>query len=178
MREEWRAVVGYEGFYEVSSRGRVRSLDRWGTLLCRGKLACRVYSGRVLATSKHVGGYVLVTLQVGERRRTYGVHQLVAAAFLGPCPAGLEVCHWNGNPARNVPSNLRYGTRAENSKDRDRHGTTRRGEQHGCAKLTAADVRAIRAAAGKVRLKDLGKRYGTHLSNISLIQARRTWRHV
>lgn len=51
------------------------------------------------------------------------VHRLVMAAFVGPCPDGIEVCHNNGNPADNRLSNLRYGTHSENQLDQVKHKT-------------------------------------------------------
>lgn len=59
---------------------------------------------------------------VDKKRRDFKVHRLVMEAFVGPCPEGLEVLHWDDNPANNHLSNLRYGTRSENVKDRVRNG--------------------------------------------------------
>lgn len=102
---EWRPVVGYEGLYEVSSQGDVRSW-RWKS------------GPRLLRPATHPDGH----LQLNIGRRSLFVHQLVAAAFLGPRPVGLETRHLDGNPANNTPSNLRYGTRAENAQDMVLHG--------------------------------------------------------
>ena len=104
--EEWRPVVGYEGLYEVSDQGRVRSL----------------ISGRILRpATRRLSGHKHVMLcrpsQVGL------VHQLVAAAFLGPRPDGAETRHLNGDSGDNRAANLQYGTRSENTEDSKRHGT-------------------------------------------------------
>ena len=71
------------------------------------------------------GGYLVVTLYGGRKRRSATVHQLVAAAFLGECPAGQIVRHLDGNPANNTASNLAYGTHSQNLLDQVRHGTHR-----------------------------------------------------
>ena len=114
--EQWAAVVGWEGLYEVSDFGRVRSLRRWTPAGMRG--------GRILKPRRlPKTGYLRVSLcKNGERHDAY-IHQLVLQAFVGPCPAGQEVRHLDGNPARNVRSNLCWGTKSENGYDKVRHGT-------------------------------------------------------
>lgn len=114
--EVWVGVVGASGDYQVSNQGRVRSMpriDRSG----------RQIRGRIMALSTHPLGYRYVALvyNTGTRRRR-PIHQLVAEAFIGPRPAGLHVCHNDGDPANNRPSNLRYDTPSENGYDTVRHG--------------------------------------------------------
>ncbi len=118
--EEWRSVVGYEGIYEVSSKGRVRSLDR---MVHNGR-ALHPKAGQLL--SAYRGNYSKVRLKRGDGGRTWNVHTLVALAFLGLCPEGMEVCHNNGDPHDNRLSNLRYDTHVANSLDRREHGTAYR----------------------------------------------------
>ena len=177
-QEEWRPVVGFEGLYEVSNLGRVRSLPRYVERRTkRGGVALHPVRGRVLALGPHVGGYRTVHLYAGGRQRATVVHIIVAEAFLGQRPDGTEVLHNDGDPKNCIVSNLRYGTRKENEADKDRHGTRLRGERHGSAKLTAEDVRAIRALVG-VPQQDLADDYGCTFSNISAIQLRKSWKHV
>lgn len=121
--ERWLPVPEWEGLYEISSLGRVRSLPRLTSSGLRGGkiLKPREYrtkSGRL----QHV--YV-VFVAPGHKRMTYSVHKLVMLAFVGPRPDGMQTRHLNGNPADNrYPENLVYGTPEENMKDRDeRHGT-------------------------------------------------------
>ena len=117
--EEWRPVVGWESTHEVSSLGRVRRLDRW----VKHPSGKRVFSpGHVMSGSVKGHIYRRVGLAVDRYERTVYVHQIVAAAFLGPRPRGLEVCHGNGNPLDNRVENLRYDTPSENSYDTVRHG--------------------------------------------------------
>lgn len=115
--EEWRDITGpwagCEGRYEVSSKGRVRSLLRTrndGPLI------------RVLSRNPATG-YLQVCLSTSLGVQTATVHGLVAWAFCGPRPADLEVRHLDGNKLNNAPSNLAYGTRSENAQDAIRHGT-------------------------------------------------------
>lgn len=111
-REIWRPVKGYEGLYEVSDQGRVRSLRRSGT------------PGRVLAQRQNRGRlYLLVRLSRNSQRKIKTVHSLVLGAFVGPRPAHMEVRHLNGNAIDNRLTNLAYGTSLENSADQRAHGT-------------------------------------------------------
>lgn len=121
--ETWRPVVGFEGLYEVSDHGRLRSLDRMATHK-NGRR--RLYRGRVLAPKRHPGGYVSAMLSRGGERQYFLVHAIVLGAFVGPRPDGHEGCHWNGDKADNRLSNLRWATHLENEADKDRHGTRRR----------------------------------------------------
>lgn len=114
MTEEWRPVVGHEGFYEVSSEGRVRSLPKPGW---RG---CVFHNGRYKILATTVGGraknYKRVML-MNPKRHAY-VHHLVAEAFLGPRPEGMVVLHKDDKTFDNRAEHLRYGDRDENETDR------------------------------------------------------------
>jgi HNH endonuclease/NUMOD4 motif len=111
--EHWKAVSGYEGRYFISDQGRVYSPPRKGT------------RGGILAHVFNTSGYPTVHFwQIGQdKQRTVAVHQLVAEAFLGPRPDGMEVCHGDGNPQNNHVSNLMYDTHARNVRDMRDHGT-------------------------------------------------------
>jgi hypothetical protein len=123
--EEWRAVVGYEGYYEVSDHGRVRSIDR--VVGQPGNTPKRL-RGKILkptpSSGKHLHLCVCLYRNSPERKgETMRVHSLVAAAFIGPRPDGLQVCHNNGDGHDNRASNLRYDTPLANTHDRKLHGT-------------------------------------------------------
>src|SRR4030095_3675249 len=106
MHEEWRPVVGYEGFYEVSSYGRVRSYQstRWGI----------VSTPRILRPAKTKKGYLAQTLTRDGQKKTFPIHRLVMAAFVGI--SDLQVNHKDGDKANNYFGNLEYCTNAENQR--------------------------------------------------------------
>lgn len=108
--EIWRPVVGYEGLYEVSNTGRVRSLydGRWQR--------CRI---KELKPGAHEDGYLLVSLYKDSERKIHTVHSLVMAAFVGPRPEGLQINHIDEDKTNNRVENLEYCTCRENNN----HGT-------------------------------------------------------
>lgn len=117
-QEQWRPVVGHEGAYEVSSLGRVRSVDRVLTF-ANGRQ--RRAKGRELKPWPNGSvGHECVGLAGGRRAL---VHVLVLEAFIGPRPEGMIACHNNGVANDNRAENLRWDTYGENNKDLVRHGT-------------------------------------------------------
>ena len=116
--EEWRPVVGYEGLYEVSNTGRVRSLDRYTKYRC----SYRLHKGKVLSPAIKDNGYLIVRLQ----KRMFYVHRLVAEAFIENPDNLPEVNHLDEDKTNNRVDNLEwcdhkynmnYGTRNIRSKD-------------------------------------------------------------
>lgn len=127
--EEWRVAVGVRG-YEVSSAGRVRSVDR-SVFGADGRT--RRFRGQVIQGSydKRLG-YYRVVLYVGGKAIGRTVHSLVAEAFIGPCPEGHEVRHKNGQHGDCRAINLEYGTRSENNHDQVRHDTHANASKSAC----------------------------------------------
>lgn len=117
--EEWRAISGAEGQYEVSNLGRVRSLDRIET---RSNGVQYHRRGRILKPFKG-DAYGHKVVSIGKRGRRY-IHVLVLEAFVGPRPsAAHEACHNDGNAQNNAAVNLRWDTASSNQRDRLIHGT-------------------------------------------------------
>lgn len=119
MECEWRPVLGYEGLYEVSDSGNVRSIERQ---VEDSNGIVRLRQGRILR-GYFDGARVRVRLSrlgvVTERK----VHRLVLDAFVGPRPTGMECCHNDGDPTNNHVSNLRWDTKSANCLDSVQHGT-------------------------------------------------------
>ena len=118
--EEWRPVVAYEGRYEVSSLGRLRSVDRIEVLANSrwGKPVSRPKKGHVLALNKSRNhGYLSITLHNGEKPKEWLVHRLVCEAFHGPRPPLQDVAHLNGDGRDNRASHVRWASRKHNQQD-------------------------------------------------------------
>ena len=151
MQELWAPVVGYEGLYEVSDLGRVKSL-------------ARPYrrQERILQPVLDTHGYLQVGLSKnGTSKRL--VHALVTEAFIGPKPDGLEVRHGESGKLDNSLANLCYGTHKQNCEDTVRHGTSTRGERNAKARLTAEQVteaRRLVATGPKGTLSRLAREWG------------------
>lgn len=167
--EVWLPVANSPG-YEVSSLGRVRSLDR-EIVDRRGRV--KRLKGKVLSPGFHDFGYPFVMLgkQRGEK-----VHVLVAEAFIGPRPPGMQVCHDDGVETNNVPGNLYYGTPKQNQADRRRHGTDNAGERHPLAKVTQEQIEEIRrrVANGEIQ-RVVGQDFGLTQPAVSLIVNKKRW---
>ena len=119
--EIWKDVPGYEGQYQVSDKGRVRSLDRTISQMSRyGTLYLKDIKGVVLRPGRMPAGHMSVSL---GRNNSQCVHKLVLLAFVGPAPEGHECLHGNGDPSDNRLENLRWGTRGDNIRDAICHGT-------------------------------------------------------
>lgn len=116
--EIWKAVPDYEGYYEVSSMGRVRSVDRT-TPHPRNKTMALPRKGRILRWEFDKYGYPVVTLSKNSRLRTFKIHCIVASAFI-PNPDNLpQIDHINSKKFDNRPENLRWCTTQQNTAWRD-----------------------------------------------------------
>lgn len=137
---------------------------------------------RTLVGSKLPTGYRAFGLldRTGRRRSVYW-HELVCAYHHGPRPAGMEVCHGDGDCQNNSKDNLRWGTSKENKADMAEHGRASGGrlpgERNAAAKLTAEQVLAVRAATGASH-RELARRFGISRPQITNIRAGHTWKHL
>lgn len=171
MEEKWIAAYNWDGFYEVSDLGRVRSLMRKG-FTCIGE---REYGGRAVKPIKLRNGYIAVNLTKKGRREQISVHRLVLLSFLGLPPAGHECCHNNGVRHDSRLSNLRWDTRKNNHHDKVRHGTRQSGEKNGYSKLSWKKVAFIRKCG--LSSLELAKRYNVSASCVDKVKRRETWQN-
>jgi len=113
MEEIWKDVVGYEGLYQVSNLGRIKSFHP------------RYKKERILKTHKRVNGYIFICLHKDKELFTVDVHRLVAQAFVpNPCPEKYHyVLHLDDNQQNNVYTNLKWGTQKENCNTEHHHKT-------------------------------------------------------
>lgn len=110
------------------------------------------------------------------KKRRIGVHQLVAAMFIGPCPPGQEVRHLNGDSSNNHVGNLAYGTRKTNMEDAIRHGRTGKGIKNARAILSEEDVLLIRQQhkSGKTQT-EIAREAGISIECVSQVVRRTRW---
>lgn len=176
MRERWLPVVGYEGLYEVSDLGRVRSLDRH----VRSRFQTRLVKGRVLTPDVDQHGYLRVCLSVAQRKRHHQVHRLVLLAFRGPCPEGMQACHFpDRDPENSRLSNLRWDTPAGNYNDKKKHGTAPIGERNRWAKFSTADVqRVFELRATGLLQREISSATGISQTHVSRILRGKNWQHA
>lgn len=178
MSEVWKDVVGYEGIYQVSDMGGIRVLDRL-VAYGDGVRGARLKRGHDLIPQVMEKGHLIVQLYRDGTQRGGLIHRLVLEAFVGPCPAGMEGCHNDGNPANNHLGNLRWDTPKANNLDKNIHGTQNTGSKHGMSVLVEAQVAEIKR---RLRLGDsqrnIAKDFGVHQVTISKINRGLLWSHV
>lgn len=169
MEEEWRDIPGWEGLYQASSFGQVRSVPR-ERLVQRSAGIVRVrYKGRLLRQDLNKEtGYFQVKLVDGARRRTYTVHSVVCLSFNGAAPTGQEAAHNDGDKGNNAARNLRWSTHADNNADQATHGTRAKWDKMPHAKLTEAQTAEIRKS--REVGQRLAERYGISASLICMIR--------
>jgi hypothetical protein len=153
----WRPVSGYEGLYEVSNDGLVRSKTK-----------------RQLKGTPDIKGYICVVLSKHAKLSGVKVHRLVASAFLGPSK-NKQVNHKDANKANNCVENLEWVTGKENIIHAKKLGLFASGERNGMAKLSKAKVLAIRNYPHPISQSKLGKLFGVSQTVISAVLRGQSW---
>jgi len=170
MHTQWKPVPRFEGIYEVSNRGQVRRLHT-----ARGYKALRVLVG-----SKDSSGYPQVLLRKDNKTHSKKVHRLVAEAFLGPIPEGMQVNHKDRNRANANVENLEYVTPQGNTIHgylfQDRRDAVPKGEGHPNRVLNDEAVRDIRSR--RMTIVAASKVYSVSATTIKHIRMGRAWKHV
>lgn len=171
--EEWRPVVGFEDRYEVSNLGRVKSVAR--IVVHKNGFEQKIRE-RIRAISNNVNGYKAVTLNFEGKGYRRLVSHMVAEAFIGPRPSGMEVSHENGRLEDNAWDNLKYRTKQSNEDLKKEHGTYAYGDRMPWAKLKNDDIPVIKSlvAAGESCL-EVAEKYSVSETTISRIVRKKTW---
>ncbi len=159
----WNPVPDFPGYF-ASKEGLVKS-----TLREKCKILKPIIS--------HDGHHYVFLYKSGKQHKVW-IHRAILSSFVGPCPPRYESRHLNGNPSDNKLSNLSWGTKLENMKDKQIHGTQPRGENHGSAKLTESDVMEIKEKIGSVTIRELGRQYGVSHTAIRRAALGIKWRHL
>lgn len=174
--EQWRDVVGYEGYYEVSDRGRVRSAYRTGVYAGRWRPCVMNFPAKEMRLSATPTGYLYVALKwPNEKSRKHLVHRLVMAAFSEQDGSQLQVNHKDGVKANNQLENLEYCTALQNVL----HCINVLGKKRGESKASKIPESAISSIRADTRsLKTIAADYGVTLQAIWMVKKRRNWSHV
>lgn len=174
--EVWKAVPGHKG-YESSNLGRVRSCDRVITQVRHGKEFSRKWKGRILVGVPHRGYFVT---KLGKCETLFGIHQLIALAWIGPRPGGAVVNHLNGIKTDNRPENLEYCTSRENVLHAYRTGLLNNTESNNGR--TIATKQQVQSACDLVlsgmTKKEAAKRVGIAPYIVSNAMSGRQWKSI
>ena len=177
MEEIWKDVVGYEGYYQISNLGRVKSfarkINRINTFY--------ITKERILTTNSSKIGYSVVCLRLNGIGKWVRVHRLVSTAFIVNSENKRAVNHKNGIKQDNRLENLEWSTHSENNKHAydTRLKVAPRGEKSGMSKLKEYQVLDI-----KERLKNgetqvsIARFYNLNEQTIYSIKHNRRWQHV
>ena len=171
MTEVWKDIPGYEGYYQASNLGKIRSLDHTTIVNCKdGSVRIRPIKGKVIKPAKRNNyGHIGVSLVVEGKQKTMDVHTLIMITFVGPRPEGMVIRHLNDNPLDNRLDNLTYGTPQQNIVDAYNNGSKIR-------KFNNSDVLEIRELLNSgMRNIDVAWLYGVDVSTISDIKCGRSF---
>lgn len=173
-QEDWKDVINYEGIYQVSNLGRIKSLSRY----------VKHWRGGFLNTKEIVkkpfiskSGYLITELSKNASKSKFLIHRLVAEAFI-PNPEGKpQVNHINGIKTDNRVENLEWNTRSENIKHADSRGLRNlKGVNNAGAKLSEKEVFDIRQSENSIDA--LALKYNVGKSCIKKIINKITWKHI
>lgn len=173
MEEIWEPIKGYEGIYEVSNKGRVKSLDRevWKNGN-RNSFYKTTIKGRILKPKLTNFGYYEHGLSNGKKRDMshFRVNRLVAEAFIENPENKPQVHHIDHNKLNNCVDNLVWATAKENVQAAFTAGVAKggfkKGKQHHCGKLSDTEVLEIRKIGNSISRKELAKNFNISLPHL------------
>lgn len=141
MKETWKDIPGYEGFYQISNLGTVKSLER---TVCSASSSVKTRNLKERVIVHHLSGdstkYPTVTIQKDGKKQKFKIHLLLLELFKGKRPSPDHVArHLNDDPMDFSLSNLEWGTQSQNMKDKFKNGYVHHGR-----KLTDEETEAIK----------------------------------
>lgn len=163
--ENWKSIKGYEGLYEISDLGRIKSYKRKNV---------------IILVQENNARYDLIYLCKGKTKKRFLIHRLVAEAFIPNNENKLEVNHIDGKRKNNCAYNLEWCTRSENAIHSYANGLQKVvfGDESHYHKLTEKQVLEIRSIGKTMYQKDIAKMYNVDASNISNILSRKIWTSI
>ena len=177
MKEIWKDIKGYEGLYQISNIGRVKSLDR----IVKSRYdSTSLFKERLLTPQRDTRGYKHVSLRKEGKSKHKRVHRLIALAFIPNPENKPEVNHIDGNKMNNGIDNLEWSTHSENIQHAYQTGLNKgpQGAKNSHAKLTEKQVYAIRDLKGKITPKEIGVIFKVTRCAIYDIHSGRSWGHL
>jgi len=173
--EEFRDIVGYEGYYQVSNFGNVKSLTR---TIYKTDGTTQTFKDKIKKSTYNTKGYLQTGLTKDTIYKTHKVHRLVAMVFLdNPCDKS-QINHIDGVKDNNNLTNLEWSTASENTIHAYSTGLLVQpvGSKHFASKLTEKQVIEIRNTEGVHRI--IAEKYGVTRNLITMIKNRKIWKHI
>ncbi|ABR91760.1 phage-related protein [Janthinobacterium sp. Marseille] len=175
--EIWKMIPGYGDYYEASSLGRIRSIDRRvNGFSARGNRPVKIRRSEHLISQSIRHGYPYVNLYWDGKEKHEQVHTLVLLAFVGARPDGMQACHNNGIRKDNRPENLRWDTFKSNQEDIDAHGNRPKGGDVGTAKLS--EEAALEILSGSIGPAAAVRKFGIGRTQYYRIRNGKSWQHL
>jgi len=177
-KETWKDIPNYEGYYQISNHGRVKSLLR--TVI---KITGRKQTMPEKILSLHNDGeYLSIMMYKNNIAKRYRIHKLVALCFIKPDINRLHINHIDGNKVNNYVGNLERCTPSENGKHAVKNGFTImpniQGTNNGRCKLTPEQVLEIRSLNGLMTQKSIANKFNIKPAQVSTIINRKGWTHI
>lgn len=187
--EIWKDIKGFEGYYQISNLGRIRSLDRIIEMK-NGKT--RKVKGKILKQSTSVHGYKVVCFRRNGKKENFRVHRLIGEAFIDNQDNKPFINHIDGDKSNNDISNLEWCTAKENANHAYEFGLKeasnpnknglKQGSKHHNSKLTEKEVKFMRENSrkngGSFKNAELAKLFGITKANVSHIVNGKGWKHI
>lgn len=177
QKEIWKEIEGYEGFYQISNLGRVKSIDRF----VKGQIGLRKAKGDLKIPTLGKRGYYEIGLNKNSSRKTVKIHRLIALHFIPNPENKPHINHIDGNKLNNKINNLEWCTHAENMRHARVNGLNKDvGETHHNAKLKNSDIIKIRYLRSKFNKthQEIANIFNVTRKNITSILNNKTWNHV